>query len=309
MKGHACGERQSERSEDLTGPLCLLRGSSQHYSTNFLRECDRQSGNSCCHKLVRAAGCYLEGMTTSEELACSHQAFPIVEAPHAQIMILSIFIADCAYHLRSIVVARIQQSIVREFRKDSGQRIVHVIRIASRQIDTPAPANKQGISGDQSRTNHEALTAGSMTRRMKKPYPHVTYEDFVAATVFFDVAIGETCHLFYALRLSGIDVNLQRYARDQVRKPAYVMAKNIPADVIGMIMGDQRPDELHIIPLGGRYDARDIPSRIDDHADSLDIVTNEINEIRHLRSEIVGQAKISACKKLFYINPHNDPVN
>jgi hypothetical protein len=72
------------------------------------------------------------------------------------------------------------------------------------------------------------------------------------------------------------------------------MSKNITANVVGMIMRRQRPGYSHVVIFGLLDDARYIPGRIHNHAFPFRVVSNQIYEVGHLDSEVVGMGKFTA---------------
>jgi hypothetical protein len=82
------------------------------------------------------------------------------------------------------------------------------------------------------------------------------------------------------------------------------VAEDVSANVIGMIVRHQGAIQSHTVAVSYLNDGRDVPCWINNHAYPLFIVSNKIDEVRHLRCKVVRLSKIPAREKLSNIETH-----
>ena len=80
-------------------------------------------------------------------------------------------------------------------------------------------------------------------------------------------------------------VDLDGDAREQLLDAGDVEAEQMPAHVILMGVGDERAEELHVVPLHLIDDGVDLPRRVHHHALARLGVADEIHEVLH-RAEL-----------------------
>jgi hypothetical protein len=80
-----------------------------------------------------------------------------------------------------------------------------------------------------------------------------------------------------------------------------LVAEQIAANVIGMVMRRERAHDLHAILACGVNQPTYIPRGVDDHTFIRRSIADEVAEVEHLLSDRVGRGEVTACEKLFEV--------
>src|SRR3989442_366640 len=112
--------------------------------------------------------------------------------------------------------------------------------------------------------------------------------------MLFKIVIRKTGDLFDPFTLGLVYVNFGRPRRDEIRKPGNTVPEHVSPNMIWMIVGDQRACQTHSLVVGALYDTGYVPGWVHNHADAFLFVSDKIDEIGHLRCDIVSFSKIAA---------------
>jgi hypothetical protein len=120
----------------------------------------------------------------------------------------------------------------------------------------------------------------------------------IPAVVEREVGIGYPCHEADALGLRFLNVHLHALQFEESSEPLDIVTEEITADVIGMIVGGEGADQLHVVLFGGVDEILDVPSRI--HHDGLPgrAIPDEVAEVDHLSGNRIPTGEVPPGKEL-----------
>src|SRR5262245_10375783 len=170
----------------------------------------------------------------------AHHSEELAERGEPHEGVLTLLVADRGKRA-TVVVAGKQQRVVGQRAQTLGERVVHLARIAARQVGPPARADEQRVAGDEAAVDEKTLRARRVPRRGRERRREPSDAERVVTVDLHEVRAeaGEE------LTLGLVDVNLERNAREQLLD-AGDAAGHAPrcqasADVILMRVRDQSP--------------------------------------------------------------------
>src|SRR5690606_29098086 len=91
-----------------------------------------------------------------------HQPPPVLARADPQIMICPPLRTEWARRGRTVVVPGEKDDVVAQRRQRPGEALVHLLRVAAREVDAAATIDEQRVAGDQPIADEEALAARGM---------------------------------------------------------------------------------------------------------------------------------------------------
>ena len=182
--------------------------------------------------------------------------------------------------LRGVVVAGIQHGVVRQ-PGQGAQAGVHVLRVAARQIDAAARVDEQRVAGDQPVLDQEALRARGVAGSVDERDAHVAHVGRVAAVHRHHVRVGQTDQTGEELRLGTVNIDFRLDLLQQLDDAGDVGAKQVAAEMVLVVVGDECLGDREAVALRGVDDFRNVPCGIDDRGFARCRVPDQIREVLH----------------------------
>ena len=213
---------------------------------------------------------------------------------------------DLEAGLRAAVgVAGEQGELVGELGEALRERVVHLLRVAAGEVDAAAALQEEGVAGHERAVlgvatsgEAEALRSGGVARRVEELDFDVPRFDAVVGLVLHEIRLRQARHERDPIRFRLVDVGFTRVALDERGEALDVVAHHVPTDVIGVIVGDERSDDLHIVRGGDLQDPGDIPRRVDHEALSRVRVAYEVDEVLHRGRDLVAGTEVPPSEEL-----------
>jgi hypothetical protein len=120
----------------------------------------------------------------------------------------------------------------------------------------------------------------------------------IASLVKCQIGVGNAGHESDALRLLLLNVHLHSLQFEEAGQPLDVVAEEVPADVIGVVVGGERSHQLHAVAFRGPHQAFDIPRRIHDHRLPTRAIPDEVAEVDHLSGNRIGAGEVPSGEQL-----------
>src|SRR3954454_10577370 len=171
----------------------------------------------------------------------------------------------------AVVVARIQARRGIELR-DLLQALVHLLRVASAQIASPAGIHEHRVAREDGGVRAFDLPAGgsrSMTRRVQRADAQRSHLDHIASGQELQIAAQLRIEL---PRVRRVDVDGNPLRFEQRRKSVHV---------IEVVMADERVGHSASVLLCGAQSGIDVPGGVDDGGLGRPFRAHEIDEVLH----------------------------
>ena len=136
-------------------------------------------------------------------------------------------------------------------RRQLVQAPKHLIDVSAGEVGASAPVQEQGVAGDQSAVEEEALAARRMARGVQQLDVDGTDIHLVAIAVFGEIAHRDPGDPGNPLRFMSIDVHGHADPLQQFGEALEFEAHHRSADVIGVVMGDQHSGQFHPVGFEG----------------------------------------------------------
>src|SRR5262245_44180436 len=212
--------------------------------------------------------------------AAAHRAQEVAQRREAHEWITALLVTD-GRRRAAVVVTREQDRGVRQRAESLRERLVHLGRIAARQVGAPARADEERVPRHEPAIDQKTLGArrvpGGVHERQRQA------SDRQSRVVVDRYQVRAEAPEELALGLVHVDLQLHapQELLDTGYAPGHAPRGEAPADVVLVRVRDQRARDRHAPRLGGLDDRVDLPGRIDDDALARYRVANEIDEILH----------------------------
>src|SRR6266550_187738 len=143
--------------------------------------------------------------------AATHHPEEIAERGEAHEGVVTFLVADGGGRA-AVVMAGEEQRVVGQRAETLRERVVHLARVAARQIGTSARADEERVARDEPAVDEKALRAGRVPGRMHERQREPADRQRVVVVDLHEVRAEPRQEL--TLRL--VDVNLERHAREQL---------------------------------------------------------------------------------------------
>ena len=133
----------------------------------------------------------------------------------------------------------------------------------------------------------------------------------VAAAVAHQVGLAGAGHPLDPGGLVALDVDGHRVECEQLTHATDLVAHHVAADVVLVVVRDQRPGDLHAVGGGDVEDAPHVVSGVDDHGLAGLAVADQVDEVDHLPGQRVAAGDVAPREELAEVEPvgcvHIDP--
>ncbi len=212
-------------------------------------------------------------------------------------------VAEGGGWLRRIEVSWVKDRIVAEARQATRDGLVHLLGISAWQIGPAATLEEQRVARHQPPRNAEALTAGSVARRVHELDLEVAHLDHVCARMLDELRFSDSGLARDPSRLVALHVHGDARVLEQVGDALDRVSHHPASDVVGMGMRDEHARKPHAVCCEQVEQTSDVVRRVDDDGLSCRPVADQVAEVDHLAGERVLVAEIAAREELAEVEP------
>ena len=135
---------------------------------------------------------------------------------------------------------------------------------------------------------------------MEEPDRHVAGADLVAAVVQDEVGVGRAGHALHPRRLGPLHVERRCdiVHGKELACPLDRVAHEIAADVIGVVVGDERAGDAHAVGRRGLDELAHAVSGVDDQRVAGFPVADEVREVDHLPGDGIVACEVASREQL-----------
>ena len=126
------------------------------------------------------------------------------------------------------MVARVEDDVVGQGGERPGEGLVHLLRVAAREVDAAAAVDEQGVAGDEAVADEKALAAGRVTRGVDECDLDVTDGRAIAAVAADEVGLADAGDLLESVGLERVDVDRASARVEQLGDAAGDRNPNMP---------------------------------------------------------------------------------
>ena len=180
------------------------------------------------------------------------------------------------------------------------EALVELVRVAAGQVGAAAAVEEQGVAGDQSAVDEEALAAGRVARRVDEGDGNVADDHCVARVVERQVGVGDVGLALHPLGLVALNVHRRAHVvtSQQVPNALDRVAHQVAAEMVGVPMGREHagdPEPLCADQIGELVDA---VRRVNHDTLAARVVADDGDEAHHLASDGIVGGEVAAGEQL-----------
>ena len=187
--------------------------------------------------------------------------------------------------------------VVRE-RGQLLQAVVHVLRIAARQVGASAALEEERVAADETALHMEALAAGGVAWRVDEGDLHTTDRHHVAAIVLDEIGLADARGTQHPRGLVLLHVDRAVGASKQSCHAFDRVPHHRTADVVGVIMGGQNAGAAHPVGLDRVEQIVHGVGRVDQHALAGAAIADRVDEVHHLGGDRVAHGEVPSGEEL-----------
>ncbi|CAI7977002.1 hypothetical protein FRAHR75_20175 [Frankia sp. Hr75.2] len=199
--------------------------------------------------------------------------------------------------LRRVPVTRVDGDVVGQGAQ-AAQAVVHRRGVPAREVHPPATLEEQSVPGDEPPVHEEALAARGVTGGVQQADVHRADGDHVVVAVLDELGGPHARPAPHPLGLVPLQVDRDGRALQQLADPLQLDAEGRAADVVGVVVGDQRPGQPHVV--GGQH-VEQVAHPVGgvDHDGLARLpVTDEVDEVDHLGRGGITHREVTAGQQL-----------
>ncbi len=209
----------------------------------------------------------------------------------------------------AVVVARVDDRVLRERRETLAERAAHLGGVAAREVGATTTLEEERVPGHQRAVHPETAAPRRVAGRVHPLDLDGAGGHLVPAVAQGELAGREARHLLHELGVAAVDVHRAGAALQQAGEPFHVEPHHRTADVVGVVMRAEGAHDLHLVGLGNVHDVVDGPGGVDDHALPALGVAHEVHEVGHLTAHGVLLAEVPAGQQLAEVQAIAHGVN
>ncbi|MEY2958011.1 MAG: gamma-glutamyl phosphate reductase [Actinomycetota bacterium] len=183
-------------------------------------------------------------------------------------------------------------------RRQSTEAVLHRHRIAAGQVGPTTPVEEERVAGDELAADQEALAARGVAGGVDQLDLDPADRHHVPGLVGGEFRLGDTGGPTDPRNLVPMDVHRAGDDVEECRDAGDVVPEDRPTDVIGVIVRGEDTGDLHAVVADDVDDRRRVVRRIDEDALTGRPVTDGVDEVHHLRRELIGGSEIASGEQL-----------
>ncbi len=168
------------------------------------------------------------------------------------------------------------------------------------EVGASAAFEEQRVAGDEAAVDEEALAARRVPGCVQEPDRHVAGADLVAAVVHDEVGVGRAGHALDPRRLGPLHVERRRHVvhGEELARALDRVAHEVAADVIGVVVGDERAGDAHAVGRRGLDELAHAVRGVDGQCVSRFPIADEVREVDHLPGDGIVAGEVAPGEQL-----------
>jgi len=183
-------------------------------------------------------------------------------------------------------------------RRQFLQAVVHVLRVAARQVGASAALQEQGVAADQSAVDVEALAARCVPGGVHEGDVDLAHAHHIAGVVLGEVGFVDAGGAHHPAGLFLLHVDGAVAAFEQAGYAFDSEAHHRAAHMVGVIVGGEHTGAAHPIGLDRVEQFVDCVGRIDDDALARSAIADDVHEVDHLLGDRIADGEVVAGQEL-----------
>ena len=148
---------------------------------------------------------------------------------------------------------RVHDGAVGELRQAVDEAVIHGGRVAAGKVRPPATLEEERVAGDEAAVDEEALTARGVSGGVQETDGNLSDLEHIVTFVAHEACPPDTGRPLDPGDLIALDVDRDLDQLEEIGDARDVVAEQVAADVIGVVVGGEHAGEAHpFAPRGCR---------------------------------------------------------